>query len=114
MRNQLESAGRIGVKARTINSTNNGEWEDIQRELSADQVDVLLISPERLANNDFRQNILTSMVNNIGLFAVDEAHCISIGAMISGRIIAALCVCCRLYLLMYRFWQQQQRQMIES
>jgi ATP-dependent DNA helicase RecQ len=58
MRNQLESAGRIGVKARTINSTNNGEWEDIQRELSADQVDVLLISPERLANNDFRQNIL--------------------------------------------------------
>lgn len=77
MRNQLESARRIGVRARTINSTNNEEWEDVQRELSADQVDVLLISPERLANNDFRQNILTNMVNNIGLFAVDEAHCIS-------------------------------------
>lgn len=77
MRNQLESAGRIGVKARTINSTNNGEWEDIQRELSANEVDLLLISPERLANKDFHQNILTSMVNNIGLFAVDEAHCIS-------------------------------------
>ncbi|BBL34628.1 ATP-dependent RNA helicase RhlB [Nitrosomonas stercoris] len=77
MRNQLEAAGRIGVTARTINSTNNEEWQQIQSELAANQVDVLLISPERLANDDFRQNILANMANNIGLFAIDEAHCIS-------------------------------------
>ncbi|NUN13830.1 MAG: RecQ family ATP-dependent DNA helicase [Myxococcales bacterium] len=77
MRNQLEAARRIGVTARTINSTNNSEWQQIQRELAENQVDVLLISPERLANDDFRQNILAKMANNIGLFAIDEAHCIS-------------------------------------
>lgn len=77
MRNQIEAAGRIGVTARTINSTNDEEWERIQLELAANQVDVLLISPERLANDDFRQDILANMANNIGLFVIDEAHCIS-------------------------------------
>ena len=77
MRNQLEAAQRIGVTARTINSTNSEEWQQIQSEISQNQVDVLLISPERLANDDFRQNILSNMANNIGLFAIDEAHCIS-------------------------------------
>lgn len=77
MRNQIEAAERIGVTARTINSTNNAEWEQIQDELTANQVDVLLISPERLANDDFRQNILANIANNIGLFVIDEAHCIS-------------------------------------
>jgi len=77
MRNQIEAAERIGVTARTINSTNNEEWEQIQEELTANQVDVLLISPERLANDDFRQNILANIANNVGLFVIDEAHCIS-------------------------------------
>ena len=77
MRNQLEAAQRIGVVARTINSTNNKEWLQIQNELAEDQVNLLLISPERLANDGFRQDILASMANNIGLFVIDEAHCIS-------------------------------------
>lgn len=77
MRNQLEAANRIGIAARTINSTNNEQWEQIQTELNANQVDVLLISPERLANDEFRQNILSNLANNIGLFVIDEAHCIS-------------------------------------
>ncbi len=77
MRNQLEAAGRIGITSRTINSTNNEEWEQIQSELASNKVDVLLISPERLANDDFRQNVLANMANNIGLFVIDEAHCIS-------------------------------------
>ena len=77
MRNQLESAHRIGITARTINSSNNDEWQQIKEELAADQVDVLLISPERLADNDFRQDVLSNMANNIGLFVIDEAHCIS-------------------------------------
>lgn len=77
MRNQLEAAQRIGIKARTINSTNSEEWEQIQSELASNQVDILLISPERLANDNFRQNVLASIENNIGLFVIDEAHCIS-------------------------------------
>jgi ATP-dependent DNA helicase RecQ len=77
MRNQLEASQRIGVTARTINSTNNEEWKQIQSELASNQVDVLLISPERLANDDFRQNVLANIANNIGLFVIDEAHCIS-------------------------------------
>ncbi len=77
MRNQLEAAGRIGITGRTINSTNTQEWEQIQSELASNQVDFLLISPERLANDDFRQNVLANIANNIGLFVIDEAHCIS-------------------------------------
>ena len=59
MRNQLEAASRIGITARTINSTNNDEWNQIQEELAADSVDVLLISPERLANDSFIQDVLS-------------------------------------------------------
>lgn len=77
MRNQLEAAGRIGITARTINSTNDDEWNQIQEELRADNVDVLLISPERLANDSFRQNVLAVIAERIGLFVIDEAHCIS-------------------------------------
>ena len=77
MRNQLEAAQRIGVTARTINSTNAEQWQQIQGEITLNQADVLLISPERLANDEFRQNILSNIANNIGLFVVDEAHCIS-------------------------------------
>ena len=77
MRNQLEAAGRIGLTARTINSTNNDEWNQIQEDLVADSVDVLLISPERLANDSFRQDVLSVIAERIGLFVIDEAHCIS-------------------------------------
>lgn len=77
MRNQLEAATRIGIVARTINSTNANEWNQIQNELVADNVDVLLISPERLANDLFRQDILPVIAERIGLFVIDEAHCIS-------------------------------------
>ncbi|MEI7825383.1 MAG: RecQ family ATP-dependent DNA helicase [Chlorobiaceae bacterium] len=77
MRNQIEAAQRIGVTARTINSTNNDEWLEIQNQLASNQVDILVISPERLANDEFRQTILSKIAGNIGLFVIDEAHCIS-------------------------------------
>ncbi|HPR23276.1 MAG TPA: RecQ family ATP-dependent DNA helicase [Candidatus Sabulitectum sp.] len=77
MRNQLEAAERIGVKARAINHTNHDEWDSIQTELLSDEIDVLLISPERLANADFKENMLAGIIERIGLFVVDEAHCIS-------------------------------------
>ncbi|CAM2005829.1 RecQ family ATP-dependent DNA helicase [Acanthopleuribacter pedis] len=77
MRNQLEAARRIGVFARMMNSANDEEWNAIQEELVENQVDVLLISPERLGNDHFRQNVLAKIAGKIGLFVVDEAHCIS-------------------------------------
>lgn len=77
MRNQITAAERIGVRAATINSSNKDEWELVKTQLLTGQVDVLLISPERLANEDFRDNILLPISQRIGLFVVDEAHCIS-------------------------------------
>lgn len=77
MRNQLEAAERLGIKARTINSSNPDDWNEIKSELTNDEVDVLLISPERLANDNFRSEVLASIAGNIGLFVIDEAHCIS-------------------------------------
>jgi ATP-dependent DNA helicase RecQ len=77
MRNQIAAAQRIGVKAETINSSNTDEWNLVNTKLLTNQVDVLLISPERLANEDFRDNTLLPLSKNIGLLVVDEAHCIS-------------------------------------
>lgn len=77
MRNQLEAAARIGVRAATINSSNSDEWDAVKGRVAADEIDVLLISPERLANESFRNEVLVPMQNGIGLFVVDEAHCIS-------------------------------------
>ncbi|MBF0370161.1 MAG: ATP-dependent DNA helicase RecQ [Magnetococcales bacterium] len=77
MRNQLEAAKRLGVMAATLNSANKDEWEPIQQALLNDSLDLLLISPERLANESFRENILMEIAQTIGLFVVDEAHCIS-------------------------------------
>jgi len=77
MRNQLEAAERIGITARTINSCNTDDWDRVKEDLQQDRVDVLLISPERLANDAFRQDVLADIANRVGLFVVDEAHCIS-------------------------------------
>lgn len=77
MRNQIAAAQRIGVKATTINSSNQQDWDRIQAQLLTNQIDILLISPERLANQDFLENTLLPISRNIGLFVVDEAHCIS-------------------------------------
>lgn len=77
MRNQIEAAARLGVEAVTLNSTNTGEWELIKQRILNDDIDCLLISPERLANDDFIDSVLMPVANNIGLMVVDEAHCIS-------------------------------------
>ena len=77
MRNQILAAERIGIRAATINSSNLEEWEEVQGRLLDNEVDILLISPERLANDDFRENILLPVADKVGLFVVDEAHCIS-------------------------------------
>ena len=77
MRNQIEAAERLGIRARTINSTNREDWPELQRAVWAQEVDALLISPERLANDDFMENVLSPIAGRIGLLVVDEAHCIS-------------------------------------
>lgn len=77
MRNQLLAATRLGLTAATIHSGNREEWDAARAGLVAGTVDVLLISPERLGNEEFATQILPSFRGGIGLFVVDEAHCIS-------------------------------------
>ncbi|GEL96716.1 ATP-dependent DNA helicase RecQ [Cellulomonas terrae] len=77
MRDQVAAAERAGVRAVAINSTNAHEWDELLQRLAADEVDVLLVSPERLNNPAFRENQLPALVRRLGLLVVDEAHCIS-------------------------------------
>lgn len=77
MRNQIEAAARAGVHAATINSANTTDWDEIQRDVTEGRVDVLLVSPERLNNPDFRDTVLPSLTATTGLLVVDEAHCVS-------------------------------------
>ncbi len=77
MRNQIAAAERLGLRARTINSTNREEWEDVRERLAAGTVDLLLISPERLNNPRFRDTMLPLFAASVGLLVIDEAHCIS-------------------------------------
>jgi ATP-dependent DNA helicase RecQ len=77
MRNQIEAAQRLGLRARTVNSTNRQDWGQVRDELLADSVDLLLISPERLANDEFVSNTLQPIAARVGLLVIDEAHCIS-------------------------------------
>ncbi len=77
MRNQIAMAGRLGLRAATINSGNIDEWDAVHDGLAANAIDVLLISPERLGNERFMTDVMPSIHGSIGLFVVDEAHCIS-------------------------------------
>jgi ATP-dependent DNA helicase RecQ len=77
MRNQIAAAERAGIRAVTINSTNMEQWEEIQSAVRAGEVDVLLVSPERLNNPGFRDEVLPRLAVTCGLLVVDEAHCIS-------------------------------------
>ena len=77
MRNQIQMAENVGIRAATINSANTGSWGEVEAQLESDSVDLLLISPERMANDSFRQRMFSRLVDQIGLFVVDEVHCIS-------------------------------------
>src|SRR3954467_903465 len=77
MRNQIAAAERLGIRAHTINSTNRDAWAEVRDLLAADAVDLLLISPERLNNPQFRETMLPLFAERVGLLVVDEAHCIS-------------------------------------
>src|SRR5690349_15758996 len=77
MRNQIEAAARAGVQAVTVNSANTDDWEVTYAAIDAGEVDVLLVSPERLNNPDFRDRVLPRLTASTGLLVVDEAHCVS-------------------------------------
>ena len=77
MRNQIAAAERMGVRATTINSTNTDEWHQVARQVTQNEVDILLISPERLASEGFLETVLNPIAATISLLVIDEAHCIS-------------------------------------
>ena len=77
MRNQIAAAQRLGLHAQTVNSTNREEWADVRNRLAAGTIDLLLISPERLNNPSFREQMLPLFAASVGLLVIDEAHCIS-------------------------------------
>ncbi len=77
MRNQIEAAERLGLRAVTINSANRDGWAAIEADLTADRIDVLFVSAQRFANEDFTARLLPGIQRTVGMFVVDEAHCIS-------------------------------------
>ncbi|UQX11476.1 DEAD/DEAH box helicase [Candidatus Mycobacterium methanotrophicum] len=77
MRDQIEAASRLRLHAGTINSSNKDDWEQTEEDLLGGKVDLLLVSPERFNNADFRDRLLEPLTRNAGLLVIDEAHCIS-------------------------------------
>jgi ATP-dependent DNA helicase RecQ len=77
MRDQVAAAERSGLHAVTLNSANIEDWSSIEARIAADDVDVLLISPERLNSAGFRTRVLPALGPRVGMLVVDEAHCLS-------------------------------------
>jgi ATP-dependent DNA helicase RecQ len=77
MRNQVAAAERAGIRATTVNSSNVDQWQEVYAEIAAGRADVLLVSPERLNNPGFRDEVLPRLAGTAGLVVIDEAHCIS-------------------------------------
>ena len=78
MRNQVEAAAKYSVRLAAHNSSNSlQENQDAESRFLADELDALVISPERLANPEFYESVLQPAAERIGLFVIDEAHCIS-------------------------------------
>ena len=77
MRNQIEAARRLNLRAERYTSDNSDQWSSIEAQLRENKIDLLLISPERLANDEFRSLVSSSSIAKAGLIVIDEAHCIS-------------------------------------
>jgi ATP-dependent DNA helicase RecQ len=77
MRDQVAAAGRAGLRAATLNSSNIDQWSRVEQALRADELDVLLVSPERLANPGFGARVLHELAGRLGLLVIDEAHAVS-------------------------------------
>jgi ATP-dependent DNA helicase RecQ len=78
MKNQIQDAEKqLGLQAWTINSNNKEDWTDAKEAVLDGICDILLISPERLANIEFQEDVLIEMDDDFGMLVIDEAHCIS-------------------------------------
>jgi ATP-dependent DNA helicase RecQ len=77
MRNQIAAAERMGVRAASITSDNQDDWPNVEAAIARDEIDILLISPERLANERFQDQVLGRIASKVSLLVIDEAHCIS-------------------------------------
>ena len=77
MRNQILASERMSVRSRTIHSGNREEWEEVEAAIRRNEVDILLVSPERLANERFRDEVLSEIADRVAMLVIDEAHCIS-------------------------------------
>lgn len=74
MENQAEMAKKLGIKCDVLNSTVRDRRSEILEKLTTDQLDLIFITPETLFNEEVQRELPKF---NIGLFVVDEAHCIS-------------------------------------
>src|SRR3954471_16117814 len=74
MRDQVAAAARAGLRAATLNSSNVDAWSGIEDALRSGAIDVLLVSPERLANPGFGRRVLDGLAGQIGMLVIDEAH----------------------------------------
>jgi ATP-dependent DNA helicase RecQ len=77
MRNQLEMADRLGLHSVSVNSTNKDSWSEAFAAIEANELDLLLISPERFNNDEFRRDALPHLLRRLGMLVIDEVHCIS-------------------------------------
>jgi len=77
MRNQIAAAARMGVRAATINSDNESSWAEVETQIRRNLVDIVLVSPERLVNERFQNQVLAKIAGQISFLIIDEAHCIS-------------------------------------
>ncbi|MBL99242.1 MAG: ATP-dependent DNA helicase RecG [Rhodopirellula sp.] len=77
MRNQVDAARRLQLNPVTINSTNQERWDELIRGILQDEYDVIFISPERLSNEFFAEEVLAPIAGRLGMLVIDEAHCIS-------------------------------------
>jgi ATP-dependent DNA helicase RecQ len=77
MRNQVDAANRLQLRAEKVDSTNPDHWNGVRQRLLADEIDLLLITTQRLANDEFVEKTLMPIADRIQLLVIDEAHCIS-------------------------------------
>lgn len=78
MRNQIESAAKYGVRLGSINSSNiNEQNTSTATAVVQDELDAIIISPEQLSKPSFNEDVLQPIADKVGLFVIDEAHCIS-------------------------------------
>ncbi len=77
MRNQIEAATRLGLRCMTVNSSAKTTVDELADALNTESLDLILVSPERLANPEFAAKVMPMLEERPGMMVIDEVHCIS-------------------------------------